>query len=350
MNTDTSSRDVEVGGQGCVYTGKDQPVCMSLDTNTPVNSSGQVTKVYLSTGEYEIEKKIVKILEAIDPNRDYIVYPSEFCKVKKSDLDECVMEMDSSMVATQKEFYASVIPKMDETLEYQFDPVRFKRQDQAEEILHCFKNLCMALKVLHSNGLVYVDIKRNNVMVKDGRYKFIDVGYIKKIDADTFTRKFLRDVEYHLYCPACVHVRNVVRSKNGGATADAIPSASDLLDKYTDRLIYANPSMPTLMSTTFYDPNRLSDLDEFQRYYARKPTDEAMIRMIMTSQDIYALGIMMIYMIATRLVGTHFVRIQPLVSVIKRCVRQNPVKRPTIEELILLLEDVQIDKYDRISW
>lgn len=326
--------NVSIGGQGCVYTGSKQPVC-SIPTEG-VKRTDIVTKVYLSEEDYEAEYNIVRKLKIIDPHQEFIVYPINFCKVDANEVENCKSEIDYRRTKTTSDgkYNMGQIPRMEKTLDKYFNIVENRNIDYAEELLICFIQLLKGLKLLHENNLVYIDIKRNNVMVKDENYKFIDVGFIQRINEETYIREFIHSADYYIYCPACF----LMKKKHQY-------TPTEIMKIYFSNLKRAQPHIMTTLLTDFNDENRLSDLENFFKEYKDKKFDIQMIKTMMIAQDVYGMGMMMIYMIATRIVMEHYIRLRPLKKILMKCIHQNPFKRPSVEELIDMLEELEFDEH-----
>lgn len=152
-----------------------------------VRKLGLFTKL-MDEEEAEKERAKVKLIQPVDPDMKYILYPIEICKVNESllgpqnpenNVESCSLADYPDDLAT-----ARAVQYIDGGIDLEEIEV------DASTILPIFQslpNLFLGLNKIHKAGLSHNDIKPANLVLKEqagGSFiaRFIDIGFVHKMD------------------------------------------------------------------------------------------------------------------------------------------------------------------------
>ena len=156
-------------------------------TGETVRKFGLFTKLVLED-EADKEEAKLAIIQPVDPDMKYILYPVKICRVNKDVLGKNNPENDVESCSL-----ATFPDELDEARALQYidggiDLEKFVVE--AYKVLPAFQsltNLFKGLSVLHKAGVSHNDIKPANIVIKEeegGTFitRFIDIGFVHKME------------------------------------------------------------------------------------------------------------------------------------------------------------------------
>lgn len=165
---------VAKGAYGCGYSPAIR--CEGEDEREP----GVFSKV-MSSEEAEKEMKIKELLQPIDPEQKYFLYPLKLCKPNKELLDPIENNLTSCNVLNEYNKDEVLLQSREGGIS--LDYITYKN---AYVLFRDFRHFFEGLVVLQEAGIAHLDIKLGNLVYKlreDGSFsfRFIDFGFTSKI-------------------------------------------------------------------------------------------------------------------------------------------------------------------------
>ena len=256
------------GSYGCAY----RPP-LACDGETTVDPDS-VTKLIKPASAVE-EMKFQAMLAPIDPAQDYFLYPKRSCDktttttdpILRAELQKC------TPVAQFPKAKLLILPDGGTSLE------KLPKSSQIGATLVAMRNLLVGLQKLHAAGYAHMDIKPDNIVLKDGKARYIDFGLSRK-----FGEPIPDPALYHFNYPWWpFELRILAGEKPPFTTWEDFrnrslqwqPESRDLFQWVADDSYTFRPEIVRSISTVYFQ-------------YMQQP--EVLTRLFMIWTDVYALG------------------------------------------------------------
>lgn len=157
------------GSYGCAY----RPP-LACDGETTVEPD-TVSKLITPASAAE-EMKFQAMLAPIDPTQDYFLYPKRSCDKTTTSTDAKLRAelQKCTPVAQYPKAKLLILPDGGTSLE------KLPKSSQIGATLVAMRNLLVGLQKLHAGGYAHMDIKPDNIVLKDGKARYIDFGLSRK--------------------------------------------------------------------------------------------------------------------------------------------------------------------------
>ena len=184
------------GGFGCVVS--PNLVCKKHQKSSNKN----ISKIIKNPEAFQEEVRNVKIMQSIDPNMKYSLYPTDYCKLdeqlnknsilgcfkcgKSKDLEICKSKMGIDGESPYV-LYNVVQPFGGNDL-YKLNSIQ--RQLLSKNFDFYKEYLTKGIKSMHSKNIIHRDIKPENIVLNNnGDIRFIDIGFVHKLEPRDFSNE-----------------------------------------------------------------------------------------------------------------------------------------------------------------
>lgn len=169
------------GSYGCVYSPaiRCSKVLDYLNRKN-TNSKNLISKVFISSNDFDTELDFLKSIEDIDKTGKYFVIPNKTCltsvnAILKNTNKKCNLLEN---IETENKLYQIVMPKAGLSLlsylqEYY---IKNKKKYSLRDWIKNIKNVLLGIELLNKHSLVHRDIKSENILFNGNKMKIIDLG------------------------------------------------------------------------------------------------------------------------------------------------------------------------------
>lgn len=342
MFTTTGGRFEGEGTYACTFT--PSPKCKN--DNTRISEvRNDLGKVFHTKEDMDEEWDYAQRMHRVDPTHEYLIYPTTKCEVLKSEIFKDPTSFHCSFLRKKKNKFFHML-KMSHggvTMDYMFESTV---PPHANVMVDIMKSALQAVRLLSKHHLIHNDLKFNNIVYNPDtmKTKLIDFGLVLTYDdafnihsnqfANTTSNYWLHPPEYRILPYV---QRNIVLTKE--QIRQLFKSETRILDLYfTD--VYPTPLID-IIHDKMYSYCEHEDL--FIRYVSRlmnKHDASSYMKKYANKIDIYSLGISCLHIWQYAKHENQSQRMKVL-QVIKTMIHPDPMKRPTINKLIKMLDSAK---------